>query len=191
MNSTDSLLQQRIIDILKAEYPEQFISLQSVPYQGDISLFTLWFDNEAGLEKEWDKISGMIAAYYQASLTDQFTKWNIYVCYLCKTLISISLKYKIENDRFSSRKIILDNFSETINDLTLDHIIRTHITNKDLNFSADVSKARNAASTYDSSGIAWDLLKKVTLKPGKGNLKDTQDVLEQIEAKLTDENKKS
>jgi hypothetical protein len=176
---------------LKAEYSGEFISLQSVPYQGDISLFTFLFSNEAALEKDWDKISGMIAAYYQASLVDQFTKWNIYVCYLCKMPISISLKYRIENDRFSSRKIVLDNFSETINDLTLDQIIRTHITNKDLNFSADVSKARNAASAYNSSGIAWDLLKNATLKPGKGNLKDTQDVLEQIEAKLADENKKS
>jgi hypothetical protein len=159
MNSMDSLLQQRIIDILKADYPEEFISLQSVPYRGDISLFTLLFKLEHTLDTEWEKISGTIAAYYQASLVDQFTKWNIYVCYLCKTPISINLKYKIENDRFSSRKIVLDNFSETINDLTLDQIIRSHITNKDLDFSADVSKARNAAPAYDSSGVAWGFLK--------------------------------
>lgn len=71
-----------------------------------ISCFYLKSRNENELRENWQYISSSIAALYQAHLTDDYSTWNIYLLLACEESISRNLQYKIENDKFSMRKIV-------------------------------------------------------------------------------------
>lgn len=61
------------------------------------------------LNGNWDKIRTQIAMTYQRGLEDDFERWNFYIFYVLKKgeHIDENLKFKIEHDTLSSRKIII------------------------------------------------------------------------------------
>lgn len=61
------------------------------------------------LKGNWDKMRTQIAMTYQRSLDDDFERWNFYIFYVLKKgeHIDENLKFKIEHDTLSSRKIII------------------------------------------------------------------------------------
>ena len=63
----------------------------------------------ADLEEEWIMIRDDIAMKYQRSLTDDFERWNFYLFYVVEDIESLrrNLKFKIEHNTLSSRKIII------------------------------------------------------------------------------------
>ena len=65
--------------------------------------------NVADLEEEWIMIRDDIAMKYQRSLTDDFERWNFYLFYVVEDIESLrrNLKFKIEHNTLSSRKIII------------------------------------------------------------------------------------
>ncbi len=82
--------------------------------------------SEKALKDTWIQISNFVAVKFQNKLDNEYEKWNIYLFYRIENQISRDLHYLIENDTFSSRKIIIDvNKSK-------DDIIREHILNKDM-----------------------------------------------------------
>ena len=60
------------------------------------------------LAQEWENIRNRIA-YRQSSIEDEFERWNHYLFYLVEedVMNDINLKYKIEHDTLSSRKILI------------------------------------------------------------------------------------
>ncbi|MBD3343179.1 MAG: AAA family ATPase [Candidatus Lokiarchaeota archaeon] len=83
------------------------------------------------LEKSWSKLNSSIASYFQSELTNEFQIWNIYIVFACEDDVKKEIKYKIENDRFSSRKIVLDKI-ESLNESIIKDIIINKITNTNL-----------------------------------------------------------
>ena len=69
---------------------------------------------------------------YQPKLESVYEKWNLYIIYVTNDKTSKELKNKIENDKFSSRKIVEDNFSQKFNEQEANKLIIIHITNSDL-----------------------------------------------------------
>lgn len=63
----------------------------------------------ADLEEEWKKTRDDIAKKYQRSLTNDFERWNFYLFYVVEDIESLrrNLKFKIEHNTLSSRKIII------------------------------------------------------------------------------------
>lgn len=63
----------------------------------------------ADLAVEWKMIRDDIAMKYQRSLTDDFERWNFYLFYVVEDIESLqrNLKFKIEHNTLSSRKIII------------------------------------------------------------------------------------
>ncbi|MCF6129324.1 hypothetical protein L1S35_06540 [Flavobacterium sp. AS60] len=80
----------------------------------------------------WEKISGEIALKYQSKIDNIVDKWNIYIIYVAVDHVSKELKNKIENNRFSSRKIVEDNFDGVLTNGKLNALIIKHISNTDL-----------------------------------------------------------
>lgn len=60
------------------------------------------------ISESWEKIVGLIAGIYQSALTNEFSKWNIYLVFFSKEPLDLALKYKIENNKFSMRKIVIN-----------------------------------------------------------------------------------
>lgn len=180
-----------ITKFLGDQYPQDFVAFKIVPYKGDISAFFFDFANTTSLENEWNKISGYVAGYYQSEIADVFTKWNIYVFYFCREPVPLSLKYKIENDRFSSRKVVIGSMDKEIDELALNDFINEHITNRDIRYESGQDAVRLGDTPYVSDSVVAELIRDVQLKSGKGNTEETAKILTQITARLKDENKKS
>lgn len=74
-----------------------------------IDIFVTEPMNVADLEEEWIMIRDDIAMKYQRSLTDDFVRWNFYLFYVVEDIESLrrNLKFKIEHNTLSSRKIII------------------------------------------------------------------------------------
>ena len=62
------------------------------------------------LAENWIDIRNEIMARWQEGITDDFSRWNFYVFYIVENLNELdgSLRYQIEHDMVSSRKILMD-----------------------------------------------------------------------------------
>ena len=105
---------------------------------GEINCFFIKVPDAATLELKWRHFSNFIAITFQNEIEDEFQRWNLYLFYIINGDVSTRLKYLIENDTFSSRKIVVehqDNFDE---------IILNNISNNDL--SSHVAQTENGST---------------------------------------------
>lgn len=70
--------------------------------------FFIDVNTESILKDNWSQISNYFALNIQNQLISEFERWNIYLFFILDFEISRDLKYKIEKDTFSSRKIIVE-----------------------------------------------------------------------------------
>lgn len=63
------------------------------------------------LTESWRNIRNEVMMNWQENITDDFSRWNFYVFYVVDDLDKLdgSLRYQIEHDTVSSRKILVDN----------------------------------------------------------------------------------
>jgi hypothetical protein len=88
-----------------------------------ISCFIATFPDPDSLQDAWLEITSLIAVNFQTSLVNDFATWNIYLALVFPKPISRHLKYKIESNRFSLRKMVL---TSTENNLeTSDRVLKT------------------------------------------------------------------
>ena len=80
----------------------------------NLYVFSTLLENEIDLEKVWTELTNAIAVYFQSELEKNIEIWNIYLLFLVKEKVSKDLKYKIEQDKYSTRKMVLDNLKDTI-----------------------------------------------------------------------------
>lgn len=86
---------------------------------------------EEELSQLWKDFRNLLIHDYQIVDIDEFTRWNFYLFYVVpdKKMIDRSLKYKIEHDTISSRKIIVSasdikEGAEKLIDLYIKYIIK-------------------------------------------------------------------
>lgn len=168
-----------------------------VNFMGEISIFSFLFETEDYLNDNWDKITSSIASYYQSVFENEeneFERWNIYILFLVKNSVGIQLKYKIENDKFSSRKIVIDNIKEDLNKNLVTGLIAKHIINSDLDVSNfENSNAYRSDAIYSNDSKIYQLIENSNLIFfGRGANKEKLDSLyQQIIKEISDEIKKS
>lgn len=75
-----------------------------------LSCFTVKFKRAEELDHYWEEIVAEIAINYVNEQTDTFSIWNCYCVFLCPKKVPKELKYKIENNKFAMRKIVIDSF---------------------------------------------------------------------------------
>lgn len=152
------------IDQFLASLNEKFvnfnISYQNLSYNGNMPVFFVRSPTEEDLADSWTKLVDAIAFDFQSQLTDEFQIWNIYVFFIhplvVANLVSFnSLKLQIENDTFSSRKIVVEDDEQ-------ENIINEHIINSNVNFFPD--RAAHPSAQLDSNPLLWSILEDRRLK---------------------------
>lgn len=140
------------------------------------------------ISDKWKGFSDTIASIYQNSdymSNKEFDKWNFYVVYISKEKLSKELKNKIENDRFSSRKIVEDLYSNDFNDDEANKLIIKHITNTDLEDILNHTQDKIKKEYKPANTELWNLVHN-DLSFGRDTDLQKQ-IVEQI-IKLSDEN---
>jgi hypothetical protein len=119
--------------------------------------------NSDTIDESWKRFSNMVAANYQNSEymgDSKFDKWNFYIIYISKGIVSKELKNKIENDKFSSRKIIEDAYNKDFNDEEANSLIVKHITNADLKEVVEATQEVSISAYVPNNKELWELLVK-------------------------------
>lgn len=126
-----------------------------------INVFFL-FANKKNIENQWKIFSNTIAAKFQnaeyMSENKDFEKWNFYIIYVSKEKLSKELKNRIENDRFSSRKIVEDNYLNDFNCDEANKLIIKHITNTDLKNIIDQTQDKIQVEYKPIDAELWKLI---------------------------------
>jgi hypothetical protein len=82
-----------------------------------IHIFSTIINSQSDLEKNWKGINSYIATYFQGLILDKSVeRWNLYFFIFVNEKVSINTKYKIEQDKFSTRKIVIDEIPKDSND---------------------------------------------------------------------------
>lgn len=93
-----------------------------------IYIFSIQLENQSELLEVHQDIRDYIAIYFQSQFLEKnVERWNIYQFYFIKDKIDESTKQLIEQDKFSTRKIIHDGINKELSD---DEIIS--LVNKEL-----------------------------------------------------------
>lgn len=173
------------VEVLREMFADFEMKFQTVQFPVTVSVFFFTFGDAGALQENWEKMQKAIAGYYQTSLADgaDFERWNIYIFYLCCELVASELKYKIQNDKFSSRKIVVENFSATVGEETLNELIAEHITNTDLigaGGSFSVNGEKRSKKKYTSDSGVWKIICSAPL-PKEKDSATVDKLLAQIE----------
>jgi len=108
------------VTFLANEFPTEKFSLYRPYLETYMSCFVCEIDDSKQLTSIWKSVTGVIAASYQAELKSKFEAWNIYLIFIVRSKISKTLKYEIENNKFSMRKIAIS--ASEINGEIIDYL---------------------------------------------------------------------
>lgn len=153
-----NLLVEKFVAAFKQEFPTATVLVKKVD-TGDSQIHSVFVGNldAEELKNEWIRITNFIAMQYQSSFNSDFERWNLYLFFLLPNEISVSddLKYTIENNTFSSRKIIEDA------SLSAEVLIKKHVANE---LSLDSDEHRTTSYEFPYNSIIYDVLKDKTIK---------------------------
>jgi hypothetical protein len=108
-------------EYFKAESTEFSYYTCTAQAKSHMSCYCIQFEEVNHLQSKWERIVNEIAIEYVSVLNNSFSKWNCYLIFICKHAVSKEIKYKIENDKFALRKIVIDDVKKQ---LTEDEIIK-------------------------------------------------------------------
>ncbi|EIO3937290.1 hypothetical protein RFA45_001070 [Vibrio vulnificus] len=105
------LIKEIDLGFLSDQYENiQFYMLCSDDRLSFISCIVCVCDTAYDIIENWRSIQNMVAVYHQHS--GGFGAWNMYLAFVSVESIPVWEKYEIENNKFSARKIVLDDFQE-------------------------------------------------------------------------------
>lgn len=103
------LVKEVDLEFLSTEYENiEFYTLCSDDRLSFITCIVCVCGNLKNVIENWRTIQNMVTLYYQHS--GGIDAWNMYLAFICNEKVPIWEKYEIENNKFSARKIILDEF---------------------------------------------------------------------------------
>jgi hypothetical protein len=100
------------LEFLSAEYENiQFHMLRSDDHLSFISCIVCVCETAQVIIENWRAIQNTVAVYHQHS--GGFDAWNMYLAFVSTESVAVWEKYEIENNKFSMRKIVLDNLQQS------------------------------------------------------------------------------
>lgn len=82
-----------------------------------IFIFSSLCVNSDEILNSYAEVRDHVAITFQSQfLEDDAERWNVYIFFFVREKVSDSVKQLIEQDKFSTRKIVIDNIQQEIND---------------------------------------------------------------------------
>ncbi len=150
-----SYLTDELQTVIKNKLSDIPFEYREINFGGIIPAFFINIKDEKTLTNQWKSITEFIAVYFQSSLRNEFSVWNIYLFFILEQEIKDDLKYIIENDTFSSRKIIIYPKQD------IESIIQEHIKNDDTEIQSVIDSEE---TPFQSNSDVWEILNGVSYK---------------------------
>jgi hypothetical protein len=176
MESYKELKFAELSNKLKNDFPIKELVFGELLFGGVIPIVFVSFETLNDLNKNWKDFNGQITTDFVINLKDEYSRWNFYVFYLSQDTVQKQLKYEIENNKFSSRKIVIESVgSFTENEINL--FVSEHITNDNIQIGVENEHSLKFKKNTSISQI----LDKISLnKKSDDDLQDAMDAIEKI-----------
>ncbi|MGI2800890.1 ABC-three component system middle component 1 [Photobacterium damselae] len=168
---------------IKAVYGVDDIKIIKTNFVSDFYVVFCRFSTEAELKSLWDKLNSVISAELGCDFKNDFERWNLYFFYLCEKKVKDSVKYQIENDKYFSRKILIDDSKLKLTSESIKHLISKNIINDDLILSG---YKKNEKMSYTSNSIVYNLIDLEKINDKKDSEKLFDEVSELLRKSLDD-----
>jgi len=99
-----------MIDIIDNNLSIENLKCWKYSNEYEIFIFTKVFENEEELVNNWKTINESIAIEFQSTLENDVSIWNLYLILFVQKNVKLERKLEIEQDKYSTRKIVKDNF---------------------------------------------------------------------------------
>lgn len=99
-----------MIDIINNSLSVENLKCWKYSKEYEIFIFTKVFENEEELINNWETINESIAIEFQSTLESDVSIWNLYLILFVQGNVKLERKLEIEQDKYSTRKIVKDNF---------------------------------------------------------------------------------
>ncbi|MCG9542308.1 hypothetical protein L1D37_00790 [Vibrio sp. Isolate33] len=119
---------------IKNEYNLSDIKFVKVNELGGMYVLFCSFQDINSMEYLWEKISSVVASRISNKLNNDFERWNVYLFLSTNRKTKPSIQYKIENDTFFCRKIVINEEISEFNDDLMTKYIDDYIMNYDIKF---------------------------------------------------------
>jgi hypothetical protein len=143
-------------------------------FGGIVPIIFVRFSGIDALAKTWKDFNSYVAAEYMTLIKNEYSKWNFYIFYLSAENVEKQVKYEIENNKFSSRKIVIENVN-SISEKDINFLISEHITNDNIQIGVENKQSLKFKKNTSLSKI----LDKLNLS--KKSEDDLQNALDSIE----------
>jgi hypothetical protein len=114
--------------------------------QYNVYIFTLVLEDEEKLIANWKDICGEIAIYFQGELEKEIEIWNIYVLFLIGSSVNSQTRYSIEQNKYSSRKLVIENVNRPLGIEKIEGIINEKLFNLNVNLPSSQSSVSEPIS---------------------------------------------
>lgn len=166
-------LTDELLSDLQNEFLDISLEYREIKFGGIIPAFFINIKDEKTLTNQWKAITEFIAVHFQSSLRNEFSVWNIYLFFILEQEVKDDLKYIVENDTFSSRKVIV--FPQQ----DIESIIQEHIKNDDTVVQSILDFEENP---FQPNSSVWEVLSGISYN--KNITKDIKNGLDEIIRKL-------
>lgn len=173
-------IELEILKDLNSSFELSFFDIGKVHFGGEIIVCIVKFKDDTILKSQWKEFNSYLTVKFIPTVKDEYSKWNFYVFYFSSNKINKPLKYEIENNKFSSRKIVIEQY-ETITNEVIEKVVSEHITNENILINVDSKQS----STFKKNPFLAKIIDKLNLN--KKNEDDLQKALDTIEKNYTDE----
>lgn len=175
---------QGITTQIKNNFDVQEAVVGNLIFGSNIPVVLVQFKSLDNLGKHWKELNSLVTAEYLIKLDNDFSKWNSYIFFVTEE-IPKPLKYEIENNKFSTRKIVIEMETPLINDVVINNIISEHIVNDDIQFEVRTIDVGEFSKNDLIGNIFNDLIKD---NPKKSDDDTLIELLTKIETGLDNEN---
>lgn len=173
-------IELEIFEEIKKSFELKYLTIGKVHFGGEVIVCVVKFNDEISFRNHWKEFNSYLTAKFIPTIKDDYSKWNFYVFYFSGSAVDKSLKYEIENNKFSSRKIVIEN-CELITDDKINYEISEHITNDNIQINVESKQI----STFKKNASLAKILDKLSLK--KKNDDELQNALNLVEKTYKDE----
>ncbi|CAK1777235.1 conserved hypothetical protein [Vibrio crassostreae] len=168
---------------IKAAYEVDDIKIIKTNFVSDFYVVFCRFSKEAELKSLWDKLNSVISAELSCDFKNDFERWNLYFFYLCERKVKDSIKYQIENDKYFSRKILIDDSKLKLTSESIEHLISKNIINDDLILR---DSKKDDKLSYSSNSIVYNLIDLEKINDKKDSEKLFDEVSELLRKSVAD-----
>src|SRR5690606_34138890 len=125
---------EEIYNKIRESFDIKNIIIGNVMFGDNIPVIFIQFNDLNDLKKYWKEFNSFITAEYLIKLENDFSKWNSYIFYITESAVDKPLKYDIENNKFSTRKIVIRSMHQSIDNGSIKSMLSEHIINDNIHF---------------------------------------------------------